>query len=431
MTLALAGTLLISTQAWDPRAAVASWWAKFTTLSDPAPLWETRVGGVPDLAALTASYAIIASRGFVDGYRQVDGEHTWHAEVNWVLPAGDVVVLQQRPKDPDKDTAHGRGYSVVEPANGGVIWGDQAALAVWVYADLILDLVCPDSGDCQVRAHAHRDGGHLLWAAAVPAAARTISGPNPGLTGTRDPAEWFAAVAAGTPGPVPPVIGLTVNGRIQVIDTVAGTRVREFAPPDRQTRVAMANGRLLLSHAEPGSSGCRYWVEAVDAFTLAVQWRRDGYDLGSASGAGCEQRHDPFGTTNRLVAKGNDNIPRLLNVDTGDAVWSGTAGEEILATDGLLLVVAAADRRTVRVIDLIDAQQRAVWTSAQGLGPEAAVTRDQIIVHNKDEGKITVLQHYGSSNPRVVATKATLIGYGLRGVLVASGRRIGFVSILG
>jgi outer membrane protein assembly factor BamB len=366
----------------------------------------------------------------VDGHRLQTGELAWHADVNWALPGGDVVVLQQRAQNPDADKSRDRGYSVVEPATGTVLWGDRDAIAAWVYSDRIVDLSCPDSGDCQLRARNHRDGGQVLWSVAVPGGARTISGANPALAGTRDPAEWAADAGVGTPRPLPPVIGLTVDGRLQVIDTVAGTRLREFTAPDRQTRVALSNGRILLSHAEPGASGCRYWVEALDAKTGQSQWRKDGYDLDTASGAGCEQRRDPLGAGNRLVARGSDNVPRLLDVATGEPMWTGVPGERVLATDGLLAVVEGADRKTVRVLDLLDAHQVAVWLGEVGLDSKAVITREFVIISDSDKGRVIVLNH-GSRVLADVKTKASLVGYGPAGLVLASGRKIGFIPVSG
>jgi len=437
MTLALTATLLITTNTWDLRPQLASWWAKFLVRSDPEPKWNARLGGVPDLVAVMATgQVVVSTRGFVEAYREDSGRLIWHYGTHFALPAGDVVVLRRRPQNPDEDRGRYTGYSVVEPASGAVLWGDRDAIAVWAFSDKIVDLICPENGDCHVRARSHRDNGTVLWSAPVPGGARTISGPNPSLVGTRDPAEWFATAAAGTPGRLPPVIGLTVEGRVQVIDTVDGVRVREVTPPNRETRVALSGERLLFSHSERDDSGCRFRIEAFDYRSDTSVWRKDGFDLDTASGAGCEQRRDPLGAGNHLVALRDDNLPTLLAAATGEPTWTGVPGERVLATDGELAVVEGADRRTVRVIDLLDPDRRAVWSEEVGLKSEAAVTRDYVVIRAGDAGRLIVINHFPAQNGGVAKlvdrqTKATVVGYGVRGLIIASGRRIGYIPIGG
>jgi outer membrane protein assembly factor BamB len=427
MTAAMVITILISTRVWVPGPQITDFWSKLTVLSEPAPAWDARADGAVDVAAVLGGQVVIGTRGFLDAFRTGDGEKAWHADVSWMLPAGDVIVARSRPKNPDADPSRDSGYELLDPRTGTPIWSDREAIAVWGYSDQIIDLRCPDSGDCQLRGRSH--SGQQLWASNLPPEARTISGTDPTLLGVRNPAESFVAATAGTPGPVPPIIGLTVADRIQLIDTVDGKRVREVTAPDRLTRVALSNGRILMSRAEPGASGCRYSVEALDARTGASLWHQDGYDLGSASGAGCEQRHDPLGAGSRLVARGADNVPRLLDVATGQAVWSGVAGEKVLATDGLLVVVEGTDRKTVRIVDLLAADQSAVWTGQLGIGSRAAVTREYVLLNDVDKGRVIVLNHSGLGKLTEVKTTAEVVGYGTDGVVLGSGRRIGYLPL--
>jgi hypothetical protein len=430
MTLALVGTILVTTKAWNPLPQLAEWWDKITVLSQPEPTWTGRLSGVSDRAAvMAAGQVVVASRGFVEAFESSRGDRLWTYPVHWALPAWDVVVMRSRPANPDADREPDRGYSVVDPLTGTVLWGDREAAAVWVFSEHILDLTCTDGDNCQLRARRHRDNGNVLWTVPLPAAARTIHGAQPALTGTRDPAEWFAEAAAGTPRPLPPVIGLAVDGRIQMINTFEGVRIREVTPPDRETRVAFSGERLLFAHAERADSGCRYWVEAFGYRSHEPAWRLDGLDLDTASGAGCEQRRDPLGTANRLVGIRSDNHPALISAVDGEPVWSGLPGERILATDGELAVVVGADRKTVRVLDLLDAEQRPVWTATMGQDPEAAVTTAHVIIWDGDVGRVVVLDHVGAGLLRDIKTKASIIGHGTLGLILASGRRIGFISL--
>jgi outer membrane protein assembly factor BamB len=426
MTAAFVIMVLAVTNAWDPRPYLQNWWDNITALSDPDPPWVARAGGQPDAAALMAGgQVVVATRGFVDAYHRADGDVIWHKEVQWAYPAADVVVARLRPENPDADKQPDVGYSVIDPSTGGVLWGELEAIAVWPFADTIVDLVCPGAGDCQLRARKHLDGGRTVWTVTVPAAARVIRGANPALVGTRDPAGWFDAAAIGTPGRMPQVIGLNVDQRIQLIDTFAGVKVREVAVPDRLTRVGLSGDRLLFVHAERAESGCRTRVEAVDYRTGAPAWQRDGFDLGTASGAGCEQRKDPLGADRYLVGIDGESKPVVLGVDQAEERWVGVAGERILATRGGFVVVVGADRTTVRIIDMLSAGKVALWTGKLGLDPQAAITQDHVILRDPDAGRLLAFSLTGMVPRLTIKTKADVIGYGREGVVIASGRRFG------
>lgn len=428
MTLAFVGMILAFTRVWDPQSYVENWWNKFTALSDPGPPWTARAGGVPDAAAvMSGGQVVVVSRGFVNGYRRSDGGALWQAEVHWALPANDVVVARQRPKNPDADPAPDAGYSVIDPATGLTLWGDRDAIAVWAYADVIVDLVCP--GDCQLRARTHQAGGRTLWTVPLPAAARVIRGANPVLAGTVDPAGWFAAAALGTPPLMPQVMALTVDGHLELIDTFEGVRVREAPLPDRQTRVGLSGDRLLYVHAERADAGCRNRVEALDFRTGAPAWQRDGYDLATASGAGCEQRRDPLGADRHLVVVNGENQPAVVSADQAEERWLGVPGERVLATRSGIVVVLGADRKTVRVIDMLSAGKTVLWSGALGLDPQAAITADHLILRDPDAGRLLVFRLLGLAKQLEIKTKADIIGYGPNGVIIASGRRFAVVTV--
>jgi outer membrane protein assembly factor BamB len=430
MTLALVATVLASANVWNPLPSVAAWWAKFTQLSDPPPPWNVRASGVPDVAAVMSSgQVVVASRGFVDVYRLDTGQAIkQEVMVYWALPAVDVVVARLRPENPDRDPDHNLGYAVIDPSTWTTLWSDRESKAVWAFADVILDLACPAAGPCQLRAHGHRSGA-VLWSVALPSNARTISGADPQLAGPRDPSGWFAGAAEGTPDLLPAVIGLPIDGKIQVIDTVEGRLVREMSAPNRQTRVAIVGERILLSGAAPGGAGCRFWVEALNYRTGSSQWRTEGLDLDTASGIGCEQRRDPLGSGRQLVAVSGGNAPVIVSADTGAPVWAGVPGDRVLATDGELAVVQDADRKTVRVLDLIADGAPAVWSAQLGLSVRAAVTRTMVIIRDNDKATLTVLSHRPVNQISQVKTTSDVVGYGPRGILLASGRRIGILPL--
>lgn len=432
ITLSLAAAVLITNNLWNPWPQVTGWWGRVTALATPAPAWETRADGVPDLAAvLPGGQVIVASRGFVAAHAAATGQVLWRADVYWALPAQDVVVARQRSTNPDSDPQRGRGYAVLDPATGAALWSDHDAKAVWAFADLILDLACPESGPCVLRARRHRDGGAAVWTVAMPNDARTVLGADPPLAGTEDPATWFATARAGTPGRTPAVIGITIADHVEVIDTVDGRLLREAAATDRTVRVAIAADRILLSTAAPGGATCRFSLDAMNVRTGQIQWHADGLDLRNSSGAGCEQRRDPSGAGSHIIATNGENAPVLIEAGTGRTVWRGVPGDRVLATDGQVAVVQSADRKTVRVLDLLAEGTPAAWSGALGLSVDAVVGAGEVIIHDGDKGRVIVLGHRPVALRSEVSTRATVIGFGGPGLLLASGRRMGFIPLAG
>ena len=432
MTVALTMTILVATRTWNPwpqaRTEIVQWWENFTALSDPDPKWSVRIGGAPDIAAvMTTGHVVVHTRGFLTGHDPADGRVTWDEEVQWALPAYDVVVARLRPANPDAVAAPTSGFVVLDPSDGGVLWADDAAQAVWAFADAIVDLTCDDGGGCRLRARNHQTDSER-WSLTVPGEVRPIRGPNPALAGTRDPAEWFAEAAAGTPDPVPDLFGLEVDGRVYIVDTFRPEYIREVVPPNGQTRVAVANDRYLYVQARPGPAGCVYRVEAFNYQTAAPEWSRDGYSLDTASGAGCEQRRQPLGRDGQLVVNTSDGHPRLvLAQQRDDSVpkWVGESGEHILAVDSELAVILGADRQTLRLVDLQRAERPTIWTYKTGFDPEAALIGERLIIRDADKATLLVVSRTGTVTHLRVSTKSSIIGYGPTGLILASGRKVG------
>jgi hypothetical protein len=426
MTAALTITLLITSHVWDPRPTINAFLAKLTQLSDPEPKWTTRVGGAPDVTAvMDQNRVVVATRGFVYAYRTTDGHAEWQRAAYWAYPAGDVVVARQRPENPDANPEPDRGYLVIDPGSGSVKWSDRDSIAVWIYATDIVDLVCPDANQCLLRGRRHLDGA-FTWQIALPGSAKTIRGPNPHLAAVRDPAEWFGDAAVGTPPEMPTIMALTIDGRIHVIDTFKGVQVREIPAPDRETRVAFIGDRLVFVRAERADAGCRFTVEAFDVGSGASQWKENGFDLDTARGAGCEQRLDPMGAGGRLVVNGSDARPMLVEADRAVKTWTGVPGAKVLATDGLLAVIVAADRQHLEVIDALAPEGRTLWTGDVGLDPQAAITESFIIIRDADAGKLVVLRRGSMTIKLDIKTKSDVVGYGSDGILLGTGRSVGY-----
>jgi outer membrane protein assembly factor BamB len=415
--LALGTTLMIIT-GWSPLPAIQGWLNRVVSVSSPAPTWSHRLGGRPESATVTVTGEVIVTmRGRVEAYHVVTGAPLWGRDVDWAVTAGDVVVTG----------VDGHGYAVVNPTTGTLLWTEEQATGVWAYDNVIVDWICPSDDSCTIRGRSHGQGGRVLWHATVPGNGRSLSHGNPDVLDTRDPAGWFDPAASADLGLAPGTLGLPVDRRVQLVDLTEGRRVREINPPDGQTRVSVVAGRVLYSRAERVGSSCRFTLEAFDGETGTSLWRRDGYDLGTASGAGCEQRRDPLGAGGVLVAVRGDNRPVVLDADQGTEDWVGQPGEKVLATDGRLAALREPDQVSVRVIDLVD-RGRVVFTQQVGTKPLAAITPDWLLLYGQQDRHLTVLSR-GGVPLTILKTDASVIGYGTASLVLASGRTIGLVTV--
>lgn len=424
LVAALVVTVLISTGLWRPVPYFTDLINRLTRLSEPEPTWTSRIDGRPDVVAVMDRVVVSASRGFVEAHRLSDGSQSWTAAVHWAYPAGDVVVAQPRAQNPDADPSPDRGFAVIDPATGRVRWSKPDSNAVWVYRNDIVDLACPNDDQCLLRDWDHE--GNPRWQVPLPTAARAIRGPNPRLATVRDPAGWFAPAAAGAAPVLPPIMPLIIDDRIHVVDTAEHRVLREVTAPDRQTRVTFLGDRMLHVRAERADAGCKFVVEAFDVATGALVWTEPGFDLDTARGAGCEQREDPIGAGSKLVVNGSDARPMLIGADAAERIWTGPPGARVLATDGLLAVILGPDRKTVSIIDAVTPEGRTVWSGELGLDPQAGITATMVLLRDADRGRLTVLRRSTMTVALTLKTKADVVGYGPTGLVLGSGRNIGY-----
>jgi hypothetical protein len=429
MTTVAVLTILIATHLWNPLPMFDAFWHRLTRMSDPDPLWTTRIDGRPTAASVMDGAVVVAGDGYVAGYRKDQFEQIWQDKTYWAHPARDVVVARLRPDDPDAIPNPQRGYSVLNPSTGDVRWTDPDADAVWVFASNIVGLSCPQEDVCVLENRDH-DGG-VVWRLNLPGWAHGIHGDTPHIPGLRSPAGWFADAAGGLPAAMPLFLPLVVDDRIYVVDTVAVRLVGDLTAPDRQTRVAFTGDRRLFAHADRAPAGCKYLVETFDVASGTPLWQRNGYDLDTARGAGCEPREDPLGADSRLVVNGSDDRPMLVEAEWDEpfVVWTGAPGARVLDTNGWLAVVVAADRKTVTIIDVGTEQARTIWSAQFGLDPDAAIAGNLVVIRDRDKGRLLALR-LGTSDAMPVLdikTKADVAGYGADGILLTSGRSIGYL----
>ncbi len=229
-------------------------------------------------------------------------------------------------------------------------------------------------------------------------------------------------------GRLPAVIGLPIDGRIHLIDTLAGRPIRELEPPGRNDRLTFSGERVVVTRPGPGGEFCLITVEAFHYASGESVWRNDAVDLDTTSGAGCEQRRDPLGAGGFLSAVRADGRPALIAASDGSQRWVGAAGERVLAVDDRLAAIGGADGPTVRILDLVD-ENREVWSGQVGPRPEAAITRDLIFLHDRDKGRLVVVSHNGATQLADVKVDADIVGFNHDSIVIARGRTIGLLTL--
>lgn len=404
---------------WSPVPGVLGWLDRLGAFSRPEAAWEARLGGRPDVAVLAGPAVVVLMRERVEARDARTGGQMWGRDVPWAAVAGagtGAVVVAGRPGR--------RGYEAIDPASGAVRWLDEQAVAVWTYRDVVLALTCGGLTECSLAAREPLDGA-VRWRAGLPGAGKVLAGVNHQLLGSRSLAPPGIDARVGGPVEVPQMLGFPLSGKVQVIELESGRRVRQ-AEASATTRVVVVSGRLLYSTAKRREGQCRYTLEARDPHTGGVVWRREGYDLRTASGAGCEQRRDPAGGGGALAAIRGDNREVLIDAYGGRELWVGGPGERVLATDGLIALVRSGDGRSVRAADLGGGGD--LWRREVSSDAEAWLTRHAAVFADGKVGRVIAVEP-GSGRLLVDAkTPARLVGVGADGLVLAAGRTLGLLT---
>lgn len=401
---------------WNPVPGFLDWLHRLGSLSRPEPAWDVRSAERPEYAVIAGSTVIVILPGGVEARRADGGEEIWSRAAPWAAVAGadtGAVVVVGRENQ--------RGFDVVDPASGAVRWSDDEAAGVWTYRQAVLALTCQRPDRCSL---AGRDpgGGRVRWRTELPGGGRVLAGLNRELPGSRDISLSTMDSRLATPADMPVMLGFPVDRTVHVVHTGTGRRVGTVEL-GHNSRVVVVGGRLLYSTVEHKGGRCRYLLEARDPASGRSVWRREGYDLRTASGAGCDQRRDPSGGGGALAAIRGDNREVLLHAASGVELWVGASGERLLGTDGLVALVRAADGASVKAVDL--GTGGTLWHLATGRDAEASLTRYAALV--VEEGRLRAVE-VGTGRVVVdVRTTAHVVGSGPAGLVLSSGRSIGLL----
>jgi len=419
--LALGITLAIIFQ-WNPWPDIRDWLDERTrTLSKPATAWSQRAAGQPTAVGIT-DRAVVAFMGdMVEARDRGTGNLQWRKEADWAALAGSpsaaVVVLSK---------VDGKGIDVVDPYSGSTRWTDADAIGAWTFRDAVLTVDCPKAGCGLVNRNP--DNGQQRWRIGLPGAVRALAGANSGLLDLRHLDDNYDDVKAANPQPVPRYLGYLIDRKVQVVDTTAGRRVREEEVPN-DTRSVVAANRTVRVVGAVRSNGCRFVVTGRDAASGQQVWQREGYDLQTTGGAGCEPRRDPPGGGTALIAIRGDNRAVVLSAVDGRELAVAGPEETILGTNGEVVVIRSRDGKQLRAVGL--GTGGANWTRPVQPSAKVGVTGYAVFIVDAATDRLTAVDP-GSGQVRLdLESGAEVLGVSPGGVVLGRGRTIGYIAFSG
>ncbi|NUT07012.1 MAG: PQQ-binding-like beta-propeller repeat protein [Hamadaea sp.] len=411
--------ILVSTGVWNPFPAIWNWINTSATLADPTPKWQERLGGVPVHVLDADGTVIVEQRESVEGRSLATGAHLWQQEADWTALAGSagrtVVVTGKLLV---------KGYRVLDPRTGNQLRKNDKAAAVWTFADAMIDVTCRTSQDCVLTAREPASGDEK-WRADLPGVGFVLFADNPDLPGLR-PFEVDQADGSLTgSGRMPRYLGFPIDDEIHLVDTRTGEVVNVLKNAKNE-RVYLAGGRVLHSEAKPISGGCEQHLIARDPITNRVVWRLDGFNLGTISGAACDQRSEPRGAGSALLATRPDGRQVLLDAADGRQLLVAPEGAKIIATDGVRAVLRSKDGKTLTAYQL--GEPDVLWSRKADPKANVSVTRTHVVVFDRKPDRIRVLAPDSGQPVVEAASEAKVLALLPQGLLLGDHRDLGLLT---
>jgi outer membrane protein assembly factor BamB len=405
---------------WNPWPQIQALFAQIGPVSKPATAWAQRAAGQPDAAAVTDRAVLIIMRGMVESHARSDGALLWRKEADWAALAGD----PQGQQTAIVATVNGKGFEAVDPASGQARWSSPDALGAWTFRDAVLALECAKA--CALANRAPSDGT-TRWRVPLAGSVKALAGANATLLDLREPDSEFTRNAeAADPRPMPRYLGFPIDNRLQVVDTAAGRKLRE-EEIGKDARAVLAGNRIVRTIAVSRDNGCRHTVQGKDAGTGQALWQKEGYDLGTTSGGGCESRRDPPGGGVVLIGTRGDNRQVCLSAVDGRELAVAKDGERIEATDGETALIRSVDGTSVRALNLSRGGAIA-WTRQIAPKSRIGLTPYAVFVFDGAGERLTALDAATGAVKLNIGTGSELLGIHPDGVVLGRGRAVGFME---
>lgn len=411
--------VLATTGVWNPFPKIWSWINQSDPIAEGVASWQTAIGGSPRSVTISGGAVVVEYRTSVEAYGITAGVKLWKSDADWAGVAGtdgDAVVVVGRLLT--------KGYEVLDPATGAVRRRDTQATAVWTYADAVLDLRCPKAGECELSAWEPR-GSKPMWTVGTPGIGFVLDAANPDLPDTRPLDTSQVDARAAGPRPLPDLIGLSGDGKVEVVDTAQG-RVVQTRTPARDQRLAVVGSRVLTVTGEARDGTCYYSVIAHDPPNGRPVWQRDGLNLRTAdNGSACEQERDPAGGDE--VVLGVDPVGRqeLIAAHDGRTLWRGQKGQAVLAVDDRYTLIRTADQRTLVARSF--SRGKVAWRRGVTEGAQAALTPYAAVVAERKPAKVVALSPRTGAVLAEARTDAKVVAVGPGGLILIAGRDMAYL----
>jgi hypothetical protein len=414
--------MLVSAGWWNPFPAIWDWINTSATLADPAPRWQDRLGGRPTSILTADGVVVVEQRESVEGRSLSTGTKLWNSDADWTAvagPAGGAVVITGK--------LLVKGYRVLDPRTGAQLRKNDRAAAVWTWSDAMIEVTCRNSQDCVLTAREPTSGDEI-WHADLPGVGFVLFADNPDLPGLRPFEIDRADGNLGGNGRMPRYLAFPIDDKLHIVDTRLG-EVVQVVTPGKHEEVYLVGERLVYSEAKPVSAGCELHLTGRDAASGRIVWRRDGYNLGTVSGAACDQRSEPLGAGSALLATRPDGRQTLLDAADGRELLVAPDGAKIISTDGVRVVLRAKDGKTLTAYQLGESEP--LWSRKADPKASAAVMRTHILVFDRNPDRIRVLAPDDGQPILEVASEAHVLAVVAQGLLVGDRRDLGLLTFPG
>ena len=419
--LAVVATYSIVT-GWNPLPGWANWVENVTVrkLSTPGTAWTVRAGDEPESATVLSRAIVVSTEGTVEARDPSTGAKLWTQADSWAAVAGSdsPVVVVGRPV--------GSGFDVYEPVSGIRLWQSGGKAGVWTYADMILTLTCSGGTHCVLRSLDPTDG-KTRWSLHIEGPGGPLMGFDQSMSAIVPVASAYAKTIRALPTAAPALIGLPMGDQIHVISTRSGTALHVF-DPGRTQRVVVAPKDVIVATAELHGNQCYYSETGNDPETGEVLWQHTTYNLRTSSGLGCDQRHDPAGSGDKLLATDTSGRDVVLSAGGGKQLFRAGAGEHVVAMDANEAVTRTADGKTMRAIDL--SSGKVLWTQPTNSDTSIGIAPQFVLVADpKGPGKLLAYARESGAPLLDVVSGSTVLGIGQDGIVINIGRTLGPLSV--
>jgi outer membrane protein assembly factor BamB len=386
--------------------------------------WQERLGGRPSAAGVPGSTVVADAGRRAAAFDRATGEEILDWTADWLTVAGtdgNAVVITGETLS--------RGYQVRDPATGTPILEDEDARAVWGFRQVRIDLRCDGARSCELRAY-RPDSPVPLWATDLPGAGSGLVGADPDLTtaSVRMPARVHERV--GAPEDLPLVLGVPIDRqRVAIVHSGTG-ELLAVHDAGRDELIMVVGDRVLRSVAIRRDGVCQVSVIGHDAFTGNVVWGPHPYNLRTITGGGCEQQYAAVAAGAALIAVDPEGKELILDAGDGRVLWRGEPDERVQGLTEDMAVIKAADP-AIRYAVLLGRDRTPRWTQRVDPNAEVVIVDCGIVVADREPNRLRVWDPVNGEERLSVRTSARMLACAPDGLVLASGRSLGFVPFGG